>query len=112
MPKNLLSTLSLVAHYGSVVSKPKVFVAFKEVPKSAIDLLHERLAIVLSLKCILQLVLICLLYIICFRFDVEISSSGIATHEEVLEKITGKFGIFCCPSVRVNEEIIKAAGKK
>lgn len=46
-----------------------------------------------------------------FRFDVEICTSLLANYKEVLEKISGKFGIFCCPSVRINEEIIKAAGK-
>lgn len=41
-PKNVLSKLSSVAHYASTISKPKVFVTMKEVPKSAIDLLRER----------------------------------------------------------------------
>lgn len=45
-PKIMLNMLSSVARYATAISKPKVFVAMKEVPKSAIDLLHERLATV------------------------------------------------------------------
>lgn len=38
--------LSSVVRYANTLSRPKVFVAMREVPKSAIDLLHERLATV------------------------------------------------------------------
>lgn len=33
-----------------------------------------------------------------------------ATHEEMIEKLSGTFGIFCWASTKINEEIIKAAG--
>lgn len=46
------------------------------------------------------------------RFEVEICESLQSTREEILKKIPGFFGIFCCPSIMINEEVMKAAGKK
>jgi len=67
------------------MSKPKVFVTMRQVPQIAIDILSER-------------------------FEVEMCDSNQATRTEILEKITGKFGIFCSPFVQINEELIQAAG--
>uniref|UniRef100_A0A2S2PQ62 Glyoxylate reductase/hydroxypyruvate reductase n=1 Tax=Schizaphis graminum TaxID=13262 RepID=A0A2S2PQ62_SCHGA len=67
------------------MSKPKVFVAMRHVPELAIDLLRER-------------------------FDVEICDSLQATRAEILQKIPGKFAIFCIPSNKIDEELIKTAG--
>lgn len=47
-----------------------------------------------------------------FRFDVEICDSFQATHKEIIEKIPGKFAVFCWTKTNVNEEVIKAAGEK
>lgn len=47
-----------------------------------------------------------------FRFDVEICNSVRATQNEILKKVPGKFGIFCNRTTPINEDIIKAAGKK
>ncbi|XP_025414551.1 glyoxylate reductase/hydroxypyruvate reductase-like [Sipha flava] len=67
------------------MSKPKVFIAMKGVPEVAINLLRKR-------------------------FEVEICESIQSTKEEMLKKIPGFFGIFCCPSIMINEEVMKAAG--
>lgn len=67
------------------MSKPKVFVAVKSIPQVAIDLLSER-------------------------FDVESFNPYQMTRKQLLEKIPGIFGLFCIPSIQINEEFIKAAG--
>jgi len=46
-----------------------------------------------------------------FRFDIEISDNIQATRKEILEKISGKYAIFCSPTAKIDEEFIKAAGK-
>jgi len=65
--------------------RPKVFVAMKHVPEIAIDLLRKR-------------------------FDVEICDSLLATRAEIIQKLPGKFAIFCYPPNKIDEEIIKTAG--
>lgn len=62
----------------------------------------------------LQTNIIILLFCTClyFRFDVEISDGIQATRKEILEKIPGKYAIFCTPTAKIDEEFIKAAGKK
>lgn len=45
------------------------------------------------------------------RFDVEICKSLNATHEELVKNVPGIFAIYCCSTAKINEEIIKAAGK-
>lgn len=45
-----------------------------------------------------------------FRFDIELYDSNQGTREDILKKIQGKFGIFCTPSIKIDEEFIKAAG--
>ncbi|CAH1736953.1 unnamed protein product [Aphis gossypii] len=67
------------------MSRPKVFVAMRHVPELAMDLLHKR-------------------------FDVELCDSVQATRAEILQKIPGKFGIFCSPVNKIDEELIKTAG--
>ncbi|VVC30906.1 D-isomer specific 2-hydroxyacid dehydrogenase, catalytic domain,D-isomer specific 2-hydroxyacid [Cinara cedri] len=67
------------------MTKPKVFVAIGSVPETAIKLLSEQ-------------------------FEVEKCNSEIASYEEILEKIPGKFGIFCSTLNTINEEVIKSAG--
>lgn len=42
-PKHLLGTLNFTSHHAAGISKPKVLVTMKDIPKSAIDLLCERL---------------------------------------------------------------------
>lgn len=65
--------------------KPKLLVAMSSVPDLAIDLLRER-------------------------FDVEIFDFKQATKAEILNKVHGKFGIFCCPWNEIDEELINNAG--
>jgi len=67
------------------MSKPQVFIATKGVPETAIDLLRKR-------------------------FDVEISDDIQATRKEIIEKIPGKYAIFCIPATKIDEEFMKAAG--
>lgn len=47
-----------------------------------------------------------------FRFDVEICDFAQATKAEMIRKIPGKFAVFCCPSNKIDEELIKTAGYK
>lgn len=45
-----------------------------------------------------------------FRFEVEIFDFENATKKEILNKVRGKFGIFCCAWTKIDEELIKNAG--
>ncbi|XP_050443249.1 glyoxylate reductase/hydroxypyruvate reductase-like isoform X2 [Adelges cooleyi] len=68
-------------------SKPKVLLTHKAFPQTAIDMLSEK-------------------------FDVELCNSKSAqiTQQDVIDNIPGKFGIFCCPPIKINEEVLKTAG--
>ncbi|CAI6361185.1 unnamed protein product [Macrosiphum euphorbiae] len=66
--------------------KPKVLVVMKFIPEIAIDLLRER-------------------------FEVKIlCDPPQGSRAEIIEKIAGKFGIFCSPENKIDEELIKTAG--
>jgi len=53
---------------------------------------------------------ICSHLFIYFRFNVEVCDAIQPTRAEIMEKIPGKFAIFCCPSNKIDEELIKTAG--
>jgi len=96
------------------MSKPKVFVAMRHVPELAIDLLRKRFESIIytskySYTLHLNIFPIYLLFLY-FRFDVEICDSLLATRAEIMQKIPGKFAIFCSPSNKIDEELIKTAG--
>jgi len=89
------------------MSRPKVLVAMKLVPEIALDLLRKRLdgtyAQIVDLT-------ICSYLFIYFRFDVEVCDSKLVTQAELMKKVPGKFGIFCSPANKIDEELIKTAG--
>lgn len=95
------------------MSKPKVLVTLKDIPGNGLHLLQEKLVskhiyILLYYMFLLSIYLYMDIY---FRFDIELYDSDQSTREVLLKKIQGKFGIFCAPSIKINEELIKAAGK-
>lgn len=87
------------------MSKPSVLVAVNSVPETAINLLRERFVAKNFLFDYYSYV------IFNFRFNVEILNGFQSNHKEILEKIPGKFGIFCVPSIKIDEEVIKTAGE-
>jgi len=80
----------------------------KHVPEIAIDLLRKRL--VPNGYSQSLFFIICSHVFVYFRFDVKICDSIQATRTEILKDIPGKFAIFCNPSNKIDEELIKTAG--
>lgn len=94
------------------MSKPKVLVTIKDIPGNGLNLLEEKLVSERILTLLLYVLLSIYLFMyIYFRFNVELYDPDQGTREDLLKQIQGKFGIFCVPSIKINEEFIKAAGK-
>ncbi|XP_050530985.1 glyoxylate reductase/hydroxypyruvate reductase [Daktulosphaira vitifoliae] len=67
--------------------KPKVLLTHHNFPQSAIELLSEK-------------------------FDVELcpTEASKPNQQDIINNIPGKFAIFCCSPIKINEDLLKAAG--
>lgn len=89
--------------------KPNVFVSMQGVPITAINLLCERwVTIAYTQKLSILLIFVIFIY---SRFNVKISDFKQTTRKEILESVPGSFAIFCTVPTKIDEEVIKAAGK-